>query len=353
MSRSLIMDADDELKKARSLVMARSEGGEFAALDRKVFNMLLSNARRTLKTARTHRIPMSELATNLTNGRVDRIKESLERLWSYKIAMDYSEDSEVRTLRAHYISYEMSNIENSVLTYAFDPLLIEHIGDPKLYSLFSIDTMKKFSTDSAGKLYEMCMMYALRSHRDFYMSLEELHKFFEVDGVYVERFDHFRTKIIDKCLDEVNRFGEVSVVVEYERAGRGNKAIGATFKTNRKSAVGTAVAAEAMPLKIGGRKTHRDDATVDMFEMRTDAEIRARPQFKSHTLERARTVIGSQGVLDTFVENWIASRTGKGFGLNPDEDFLAWLEVNLDKESRESLQDIDVDAIYERMMQGD
>lgn len=352
MSR-LVINSDDELKKAKSLVTAWSEGGEFAALDRKVFNMLLSNAYGTLKTARTHRIPMSELAASLTNGRVDRVKESLERLWRYKIAMEYEDEAEKRILRAHYISYEMSNIENSILTYAFDPLLVDHIGDPKLYSLFSIDTMKKFSSETAGKLYEYCMMFANRNHPQFYMTLEEMHRFFEVDGVYVDRFDHFRTKVIDKCIEEVNRFGEVSVSVEYARAGRGNKAIGATFKTHRKSALGTAAASEAMPQRIGARRGHRDDATVDMFEMRTDAEIRARPQFRQNTLDRAKMIIGSEGILDTYMEEWIASRSNRGFGMNPDEDFLAWLEVKLAKDTKESMQDIDVDAIYERLMQGD
>lgn len=350
MSRFLLVPPDQEMKKAKSLVTARSEGGEFSALDRKVFNMLLSNAHKTLKTARTHRIPMSDLANSLTNGRVDRIKESLERLWHYKIAMDYSDESVTRTLRTHYISFEYSNIENSILTYAFDPLIIDHIGDPKLYSLFSIDTMKKFSIEAAGRLYEFCMMYVNRNHPDFYLELSEMHKFFEVDGVYVERFDHFRTKVVDRCVDEVNRFGEVSVEVEYRRAGRGNKIIGALFKTSRKSALGTAAASETMPPKIGARKTHRDESTVDMFELRTDAERRARPDLRESTQAMAKRLIGNEGTLDSFIDQWLAAMRVRGPTANPDEDFIAWLEIKMRENVTESLQGIDVDAIYDKLM---
>ena len=349
MSTFLTVPPADEIKKAKSLVTARSEGGEFSALDRKVFNMLLSNAHRTLKTARTHRIPMSDLANSLTNGRVDRIKDALERLWSYKIAMDYSDESVTRTLRTHYISFEYSNIENSILTYAFDPLIIDHIGDPKLYSLFSIDTMKKFSTEAAVRLYEYCMMYVNRNHSDFYLDLDKMHEFFEVDGVYLQRFDHFRTKVVDKCVEEVNRFGEVSVEVDYRKAGRGNKIIGALFKTSRKSAIGTAAASEAMP-KLGTRKGHRDDATLDLFEMRSDAERRARPELRESTLANAKRLIGNEGQLDSYVEQWISARGVNGFGANPDEDFIAWLELTLAKTTKKSLEGIDLDAIFDRFM---
>lgn len=328
--------------------MARAEGSEFTLLDRKVFNVLLAMAYKHLAGATIHRIALSDLTSLFfEHGRSNAIKETLERLWSQKIAIDYiGEDGAPHSMRCHYLSFDMCQIENGYLDYAFDPILMRFIHNPKVYSFIQLNTVRRFKTAAGLKLYEQMIAYYGRHHPVWNCALPEAHVFFEAKGVYKDRFDRFRERVIEPAVNEVNALAEFDVTVEYQFSGRGNKVVGLRFTAHPKPAERIASSTEAPT----GRPRRRDRDTVDMFQGLSDNEHFAVPVLRVDTLAEARRIVGSDGNVNDLVENWNQEFGRKGFGQNPDETFLAWVRMQLAKVRDPEVADLDIDAIFLSMI---
>lgn len=326
--------------------MARSEGGEFSVLDRKLFNVLLAKAYPAIEQVTTHRIPLKDLLDLFGHARPDRIKESLERLWGHKIAIDYIGDDTVPyTVRCHYLSFKMSHVGDGFLEYAFDPILMNFIGSPKVFSIIQINTMRKFTSSHALKLYEQMRMYYGRHSPVYACSLDEAYSFFEIgeDDVYRSRFDRFRERVIETSISEVNALAEFTVAVEYQRSGRGNKVVGFRFRVTGKSAESLIETADHV--HAPGRRRRLDGQTLDMFKGVSDDEFYTEPTLRQETMEEAARIVGMDGNVQDLMHTWLTEQATKGYGARPDEVFLAWLKLRQAKRVDPVVRELDVDAI--------
>ena len=343
-----------DVKKASEVVNAKSVGSEFTVLDRKLFNILLGHAYRNLQTNKTHRIALDEL-TGLFfgSGRSLPIRESLERLWNQKIAIDYVDDEGIKhEMRCHYLSFDMSHFEGGYIIYAFDPLLMKFLRNPKVYSQIQLNTVRKFRTNHALKLYEQMRMVFSRFRPVFTCTVEEAHEFFEIpaDSVYRKRPDAFRARVIEPAVSQVNELAEFDVGVEYDRAGQGNRFVGMTFNAQPKTAKRMLIAADAS----APAKRRRDGQTLDMFKGVTDDEISARPTLRADSLEQARRIVGPDADLDALLETWSGEFGAKGvLSLQSNESFLSWLSLRAARDTDPELAGLDVDAFYDSMMGAD
>ena len=335
----------DKVKKAREIVMARSEGGEFTALDKKLFNVLLGHAYRAVG-ARTHRVSITEIGGYLMQGRSDKIKESLERLWSKKIAIDYiNDDGKPHSIRCHYLSFDLCQVEDGMLEYAFDPILMGFVHDPKIYSLIQLDTVRKFKTPYGLKLYEQMRMFQQRHNPRFALTLSEAHAFFEVSGVYLERFDRFRERVVDAAVAEVNDLAELDVRVQYQTSGRGKKVVGLAFTATPKNAE------RMMEVGDGQRgRRRRDGQTLDMFQGVSDNERFATPDLRADTMEEARRIAGNDGDVGQMFQTWCEEYGRKGFSANPDAAFLSGVQFKVASSRDAEIEELDVDAIYDTLV---
>lgn len=336
----------ESVKKASQVVMARSEGSEFTLLDRKMFNLLLAKAMPSLPHKGVHQISMNELSKLLDeNEHMDRIRQSLERLWRVKITIEYTdEDSAAHTLRCHYLSYDMSNLEDGWLEYAFDPILIRFLRYPKVYSIIQLDVVAKFNCQYALRLYEVMQLHYRKWQPVWELSMDEARSFFEVADKY-DRVDHFKDRLIKKAVEEVNKHAEFDVAVEYIRNGRGGKIVGLRFMTIAKSG-------ERLRMLAGGgapgsprrRRAPRDARTMDMFKGMSDEELRVAPKLRSDTLAEAARIAVSQDI-DLLVERWFEEMGARAHSQDPDESFLAWLGVRESAGESEELKDVDYEAL--------
>jgi len=335
------------VRKAHEVVMAKSEG-EFTLLDRKVLNVLLARAYKNLGGPAIHRISMKDLIDLFSDsGRAGPIKESLERLWKQSIAIDYiDEDGHPRSLRCHYLSFDLCHIEAGYLDYAFDKILMRFIHNPKVYSIIQLDTVRRFKTAGGLKLYEQMIAYYGRHHPVWVVSLNEAHDFFEATGIYRTRFDRFRERVVDVAVREVNNLSGFDVAVEYDTSGRGGKIVGLKFSATPKTDERIASPANGPPVW----SKRRDENTVDMFMGASDKEYFAPPMLRDDTLAEGRIICGSDANVLEKIQVWHDEFGRRGYGSDPDETFLAWLRMDLAHKRDPEVQDLDVTAIFENLM---
>jgi Protein involved in initiation of plasmid replication len=341
-------------KKPSQVVMAHSDGDDFTLLDRKVFNVLLANAYKKLQSApsqKVHQIKMDELAAAVLEPHEDlrRIKQSLKRLWEVLITIQYTaEDGLDYELRCHYLSYAMSEIEGSTLTYAFDEMLLQFLSYTQVYALIDLRVVTAVKSGYASKLYErMAMSYRLLNP-EWRIDVESLRAWLELGNKYADRFDHFKSKVIERAIEDVNEQAPFSVSVKYIREGRGGKVKEVVFRATPKSTQDFQLlgAGRSRPMAPG-----RADGTVDMFEERTPEEMSVPPELMSHTIAEARRILGNRGEVMDYRDKWFEKFGAKCFR-GPDELFLSWLKMHVGQVDEETLKGVDVDAIMGKLMTG-
>lgn len=329
------------LKKSQSVVMAREHGGEIDLVDRKLFNYLLQRAYPSLMERQVHRIPVQDALEFLCHTSTSRLHESLDRLGTVSIEIEYEDDAGIRhSARAHFLSYDLSRAADGVLQFAFDPLLLQFLWEPKVYASLSLHRVRSFRGAHASRLYEVMALYHRRFSPHWRISVDDLRAFFRVEDSHA-RWDNFRRKVIERAVDEVNRIADFEVSVEYVRGGRGGRIVEVVFTAAAKSHA-RLMEARAMIDPVGrvGRDV-RDCHTVDLLDGRTDAERGGPAVVSVLALEQAREMAG--GTVAHYEQEWREEMRGRVVR-DPDLSFLRWLDMRLQREQDALLADLNEDT---------
>lgn len=328
------------VRKSAHVVMAK-ERGEVDLIDRKIFNYLLHRSYRSLKERAIHKIPVSEALEFLGHTSTTRLRESLERLGTVNVEIEYLDDAGIQhSARAHFLSYDLSRAEDGVLHFAFDPILLQFLWEPKVFATLNLNRVRNFRSMYASKLYEAMSLYHKRFVPSWQITVEQLRQFFGVEDSH-QRFDNFRRHVIDVAVAEVNEAAEFEVSVEYVRGGRGGRVVAVQFTASAPSHA-RLMDSRAMLDPLGrGRGVARDAHTVDLLDGRTDVERGGVIVVSAIALEKAREMAG--GSVEIYEEEWRRDMVGRRIK-NPDLSFLRWLDARLERERDAMLVDLDDDT---------
>lgn len=332
-----------EFSKTTQVVLARADGPEFNLLDRKVFNVLYANAYRRMRANphdRTpHSIKLRDLARAVQQPHDDlrKVRESLERLWSVKIAVEFdTEEGEPHALRCHYLSYTTSKLDGGDLLYCFDDLLLQVIAHQKVYALIELNVSSAMTSVYGSKLYEAMSLVVRMMNPKWDASLEELREYFELGDKY-DRFDQLKRKVIDRAIDDVNKHAPFRVTAEYIREGRGGKVTDVVFKALPKRT-------DEFGLVPSSPKAGDDMHTIDMFEGVSRADKLVPPDLRSDTIMEAERLMGPDADIPALREQWFGIY-GARVHSSPDEMFLSWIRVQKERLETAGLEDLDLDAL--------
>jgi hypothetical protein len=351
----VVVEGRGLLKKAAQVIMAK-EKGSLDVVDRKMFDYLLQRAYKNLMDNRVHRIPVQDVLQYLRRSSTVSLRDSLQRLCQASLLIDYVSDTkEERSIFCHWLSVDYSRTEDGYLYYAFDPILINFIFEPKVYAVLSYSSsqipQREFRSDYAAKLYQIMLLHENRFSPIWKTTPEALREMLGVPDNAYERWDNLRTKVIERAIDEINEFALFDVKVEYVRGGRGGAVKEIRFTTIPKAA----------PKQIGGyvdnplgrdKRKHRDPNTLDFFDGKTDQERGDVPVVQPHVMEEAKALV--QDDITPYLERWQQEMHGRKVRA-PDVAFMTWLSNELEKEKQTRdalLLDLDDDtfgSLLERM----
>lgn len=256
------------VKKARSVIMHRAEG-ELKAIDGKLFNLLLSLAakRKDHRSYGVYQVPLDNVIAFLNGATPLAVNESLRRLGEVNIEIDY-EDAATRQKRVilmRFLSFDGTTSGNGMLKWTFAPELVKLLDRPGVYTRLDLNTIRKFDTLAAARLYEVMMLHDGRAYaKTWRVSVPEFYRFC---GQFNERarFTNFRSRVLEPAVSEVNEHAPFSVEVEYIRdTGRGRQVHWIEFTPVPKSAQDLTL------LRKTGRvrRVARDKRSIDLFDNR-------------------------------------------------------------------------------------
>jgi hypothetical protein len=331
-----------KVRKAEQVVMAR-ESGEIDLIDRKLFNYLLKRGYRTLQERTIHEVPVRDVLEYLRFTSTTPLNESLSRLGKANIEIDYRDaDGSDHTSVLHYLSFDLSKTENGILQFAFDPILLKFLYQPKIYATLDLNTYRKFKSNYAAKLYEVMSMIARRRDNVWSPTVQDMCDRLGVPVTMRDRFDNLRARVIEKAVDEVNDLAEFDLTVDYIRGGRGGKVIRVSFQTQNKSHIRLLQSRDINDPRGRQRGAPRDPKTVDIMDGRTDEE-RNGPVLNASTLGHAKSIVGKEDV-SAYEEAWWKEMNGRSVK-DPDISFIRWLEAQVAKEADSSVAEVEDDTL--------
>lgn len=326
--------AEQSLRK--SFAVINGHRLDVRLLDDKLFNYLYCRCFRDLMTTRVHRIRTKDLLDYLGHTSTDQLQESLARLGRAVIEVKYVDEAGAEhRVSCHFLSFDMTRSENGWVEFAFDPILVKHMHEPKIYATLQMWRVREFRSKYALWLYEMMSGFAHRNHKIWSVTVDEFRAKLGVEA-HESRFDNLKRGVIDVAVNEVNERADFDVSVTYERAGRGGKVVKLHFTVENKRH-DRMMERRSVDDPVGRKKrAERDRLTPDMLDGKTDVERGGLPVLKPETLAEARAETGQDPA--PLVAEWTEENAGRRMK-NPDLNFLRWVEL---RKVREGLRDAGV-----------
>lgn len=274
-------------------------------LQRKISNVLLYHAFDELLLKDEHTITIKTLCTLIgySSHDYESIKKALRALISTVIEWNLLGDKKGPQQEDWNASSMLASvgIRNGLCSYSYSSHLKKLLFMPEMYGRINIAIQAKFKSNYALALYENCIRYQNLSHTRWF-ALGTFRKLMGVpDNKYVI-FRDFKRRVIDKSVEEVNRYAEIQVEPEIERQGHQVNRI--RFKLNRNG-----VSSEKIEEKTAGEGAAAELGHVLLTEFgfsQTQAQQTLARYDETYIREKIAVVISSPAFKQRRVRNYTA-----------------------------------------------
>lgn len=220
-----------EKKKALELkkhVGAIHAGNRLTLLQRKISNALLYNAYEDLLTKEDHQIHIAALCKIIgyVSNDYKTIKKTLVNLISTVIQWNLVDGDKLLDEGVWNASAIISSasIDGPICTYSYSNSMRQLLYHPEFYGRINIQIQARFQSTYGLALYENCIRYQNIEQTPWF----EIDKFRKLMGIEDGKYKVFRdlkTRVIDKAVEEVNKYSPINISPLLRKQGRQVSAI--------------------------------------------------------------------------------------------------------------------------------
>jgi len=207
-----------ELKKHAATIHCSNT---LSLLQRKISNALLYHAYKELMLKEEHEISVKQLCQliSYSGNNHAAIREALKGLISTVIEWNVVDDSTgAEDWTASSIIASVS-LKGPLCYYAYSPRMKQLLHSPSMFGKINLVIQSRFKSSYGLALYENCIRYRGLPHTKW-LDIDMFRKLMGVpDGKY-SVFRDFKKRVLDKAIEEINRFSELMVDVEFMREKR-------------------------------------------------------------------------------------------------------------------------------------
>lgn len=209
-----------ELKKHVALIHSHSR---ISLLQRKIANALLFHAYDNLLTQDEHVIQLSTLVKLIGYDSHDhkKIKQGLMDLLSTVIEWNIVDGDKVDKDKVWNASSLIADasINGATCTYSYSGKMRQLLYHPDVYGRLNMQILARFQSNYGLALYENCNRYQDIGQTPWF-DLPKFRKLMGVEENKYKIFRDFKTRVLDKSVDEVNKHSQISVEPIYKRLDR-------------------------------------------------------------------------------------------------------------------------------------
>ncbi|GAA6168306.1 replication initiation protein [Sessilibacter corallicola] len=289
--------------------------------DRKIYNLLIENAKQQLATPVEHCIDKEKLRQSRRgNGQVD---ESIMRLMSSIVKVETVREGEAAVLRMPLLGRNVEHYhKDGKFYYTFDPLLRDIIQDSNAFARLKLDVMLAFTGKYGLTLYELIEKRINLRMSEEILSIEKFRNLLGVPNGKLANWYNLKTRAIEPAVAEVNHLSK-DFRVEVHGIKSGKSYTDVKIQWWRKSPDGENEAIrEHLQTKMG-RKARREGRVEDVFIY----DQRLRAHLSDNVMEQARKILleGNKRMgLQSAIEEWENTFRDAPKPDNPNGAFIAF-----------------------------
>lgn len=229
-----------ELKKHVAVIHSSSK---ITLLQRKIANALLYNAYDYLDKRDEHQIHVGTLCQLIGYASNDHrtIKNSLVNLLSTVIEWNLMNDknaNEEGVWNASSIIADAS-IEGAICTYSYSNKMRQLLYRPNMYGRLDMQVQARFQSSYGLALYENCNRYQDIGQTPWF-ELAKFRKLMGVEDFKYRVFRDFKQRVLNKAVEEVNKYSPIQVSINIKKENR--KVIAIQFVMQNNALQGTLIA---------------------------------------------------------------------------------------------------------------
>ena len=302
--------------------------GPFTERDRKLWVFLLHVAWDHLENNAIHEVPVQDICRVFRGLGGDRdngwIWESAQRLTRSIVEWEQTEaDHRYRGISSLFSAAITDDArERGILRFAFPPLLVPILKDPRRFARLRVHFMMGLSGKYAVTLYELLESVANRREPVIKVELDELRRWLKVPQEKLTRYQDLRRFVLEPAVAQISAdpvAAGFSVEVEAVKAGRSVSAI--RFRLSKTAERETLEAR----LRNYGESPARN-RSVPMRIVRDDPTSLVAARLLSlptAAFEKARQIAPDFDVY-ALEQEWRAWQAGKPVPDNPEQAFLGF-----------------------------
>lgn len=222
-----------ELKKHVATIHS---SGKLSLLQRKIANALLFNAYEELQKKDEHEIHIGTLCKLIGYDSNDHktIKKGLVNLLATVIEWNLVDGNRLDMegiWNASSIIADAS-IDGAICTYSYSNKMKQLLHRPELYGRLNMLVQAKFQSNYGLALYENCIRFQ-NIEQTPWLEIAKFRKLMGVEDSKYKIFRDFKSRVLDKAVEEVNKYSPITITPQFRKQGRQVVAIQFTIKPSK------------------------------------------------------------------------------------------------------------------------
>lgn len=289
--------------------------------DRKIYNLLIDNAKQDIAKPIEHSISKESL--RLSRRGNERVDDTINRLMGAIAKIRTTRNGEAATLKVQLLGRNVEHDkEDGKFFYSFDPILREVFLNSNVFARLKMDVMLSFNGKYALALYEMTEKRINMRKNEEIFSIPEFRNLLNVPKGKLSTWHNFKAYAIEPAVAEVNQLA-TDFRVEVSGVKEGRRYTSVKLKWWRTSPDGEDAALNELSQPKLGRKSRRE-GTVENLEF---TPIRLEYLLSDNALEQAREILmqgGKRMGLQAALQQWEEAFKDKERPENPNGAFIAF-----------------------------
>lgn len=315
-----VRSTKDTIVKAGELVDV-VEVTPLTVTDRKIYNLLIDNAKQDIAKPIEHVIPKERL--RITRRGYERVDESVERLMGAIAKIKTVRNGEPAIIRVQLLGKNVEHIsDDGNFYYSFDPVLREVFSNSTVFARLKMDVMLNFQGKYGLALYEMVeKRINLRKSSEIF-DLDNFRCLLGIAPEKLRKWSNLKTKAIEPAVAEVNQLA-VDFRVEVNGVKTGNKFTDIELKWWRTAPDGEESALQELAMSKLGRKARREGKVEELLQHPDKLEF----LLSENAMEQARNILikGNKRMgLQAALQQWEEAFKDKVRPENPNGAFIAF-----------------------------
>jgi plasmid replication initiation protein len=245
------------VQKALEAIQINVVVGELSLLQRKILNILLENAKPRLSEIEVHEIPFRDIVRRLEYNSNDHkpIRAALDELPARRIKWNYLDAG---TEKDYGVSAYISEVKyvGDKVRYAYPPTVREMLHSPRRFTVLNLAVQNAFSRQYSLPLYEIVKQSLDVGETPTYSILQWRDLLGLAKGKTYDEFKHFRAKVLNPAIEEVNSNSDVTTEPVFHRQGRNIVALSFTVASNPQ-----------LPLQLESRSPRAEEIVARMVAL--------------------------------------------------------------------------------------